>query len=74
MEKRRAQAAAECPPPSKKVASGKGDVNPQRVRELRPGAVEGSGPVIYWCVCRSTGRAFHRCYSMCILRARQCCF
>lgn len=36
--------------PAKKAAGGKPAVNPKRVRELRKGAVEGSGPVIYWCV------------------------
>lgn len=38
--------------PSKKAAAGGGGgkptVNPKRVRELRKGAVEGSGPVVYW--------------------------
>ncbi|PRW61487.1 CPD photolyase isoform B [Chlorella sorokiniana] len=34
--------------PAKKVAAAKLAVHPKRVRELRKGAVEGSGPVIYW--------------------------
>lgn len=36
--------------PAKKAAADKLAVHPKRVRELRKGAVEGSGPVIYWCV------------------------
>lgn len=35
--------------PAKKAAATKLAVHPKRVRELRKGAVEGSGPVIYWC-------------------------
>ncbi len=35
--------------PAKKAAAAKLAVHPKRVRELRRGAVEGSGPVIYWC-------------------------
>ena len=47
-DKRKAEAALEGGP-AKKAAPGKLAVHPKRVRELRKGAVEGSGPVIYWC-------------------------
>jgi hypothetical protein len=47
-DKRKAEEAA--PGPSTKKASGPLAlaVNPKRVRELKPGPVTGTGPVIYW--------------------------
>lgn len=46
-DKRKAD-QAEGSGPSKKVATGKVEVNSKRVRQLHKGAVEGTGPVIYW--------------------------
>ena len=46
-DKRKAEGSPEGGP-AKKAAPAK-SVNPKRVRELRRGAVDGSGPVIYWC-------------------------
>lgn len=56
--------------PAKKAAATKLAVHPKRVRELRKGAVEGSGPVIYWCGAPSTASArlgllLSRCWSIC---------
>lgn len=45
--KRKADAGPQEGGPSKKAATAR-PVNPKRVRELRRGAVEGDGPVIYW--------------------------
>lgn len=47
-EKRKAEGAPDGAGPSKKTAPSKLEVNPKRVRELRKGAVQGQGPVIYW--------------------------
>lgn len=46
-DKRKAAEALEAGP-SKKAATKLLAVNPRRMHELRKGAVEGEGPVIYW--------------------------
>jgi hypothetical protein len=47
-DKRKASEAGLDAGPAKKAAGGKLAVNPKRVRELRKGAVQGDGPVVYW--------------------------
>ena len=47
-DKRKAAEAGLEAGPAKKAAAGKLAVNPKRVRELRKGAVQGDGPVVYW--------------------------
>ncbi|KAL4446362.1 hypothetical protein ABPG77_003169 [Micractinium sp. CCAP 211/92] len=47
-DKRKAEGAPEGAGPSKKANPSKLEINPKRVRELRKGAVQGQGPVIYW--------------------------
>jgi hypothetical protein len=56
-EKRKAEEALEGGPAKKAAPSGDKplSVNPKRVRQLRKGAAQGDGPVIYWC--GAAGRA-----------------
>lgn len=49
-EKRKAEEALEGGPAKKAAPSDKPlSVNPKRVQQLRKGAAQGDGPVIYWC-------------------------